>query len=92
VKFPVRDGVGVFRCPGCGCGHRVPVKQSYGGALAWAWNGSENLPTLEPSLVYNFMDPGSRCHSLVRDGRIEFLQDSHHALAGQIVSLPDWEG
>jgi hypothetical protein len=29
----------------------------------------------------------SRCHSFVRDGRIEFLGDSTHALAGQTVPL-----
>lgn len=28
-----------------------------------------------------------RCHSFVRDGRIEFLADSTHALAGQTVDL-----
>jgi hypothetical protein len=30
-----------------------------------------------------------RCHSHVRDGRIEFCPDSEHALAGQTVDLPD---
>lgn len=32
----------------------------------------------------------SRCHSYVRNGMIEFLGDSTHALAGQTVPLPDW--
>lgn len=31
-----------------------------------------------------------RCHSFVTDGRIEFLSDCTHALAGQTVDLPDW--
>jgi len=30
-----------------------------------------------------------RCHSFVIDGRIQFLGDSTHALAGQTVDLPD---
>lgn len=30
------------------------------------------------------------CHSFVRDGRIEFLADSTHELAGQTVPIPDW--
>ena len=30
------------------------------------------------------------CHSFVRDGRIEFLGDCTHALAGQTVDLADW--
>lgn len=30
----------------------------------------------------------SLCHSFVRDGRIQFLSDCTHALAGQTVDLP----
>lgn len=30
-----------------------------------------------------------RCHSFIRDGRIQFLGDCTHALAGQTVDLPD---
>lgn len=30
------------------------------------------------------------CHSFVRAGRIEFLGDCTHALAGQTVPLPPW--
>lgn len=32
------------------------------------------------------------CHSFVTDGRIQFLSDCTHALAGQTVDLPYWEG
>lgn len=31
-----------------------------------------------------------RCHSFVTDGRIQYLGDCTHALAGQTVDLPDW--
>jgi hypothetical protein len=31
----------------------------------------------------------TRCHLFVRDGKIQFLPDCHHALAGQVVDLPD---
>ena len=30
------------------------------------------------------------CHSFVTDGRIQFLADCTHALAGQTVDLPEW--
>lgn len=30
------------------------------------------------------------CHSFVTDGRIQFLDDCTHALAGQTVALPPW--
>lgn len=36
--------------------------------------------------------PERVCHSFVRDGRIEFLADSTHALAGRTVDLPDMPG
>lgn len=31
------------------------------------------------------------CHSFVTDGRIQFLADCTHALAGQTVDLPDFD-
>lgn len=31
------------------------------------------------------------CHSFVTDGRIQFLGDCTHALAGQTVDLPAWD-
>ena len=31
------------------------------------------------------------CHSFVTDGRIQFLNDCTHALAGQTVDLPPWD-
>jgi hypothetical protein len=30
------------------------------------------------------------CHSFIIDGRIQFLGDCTHALAGQTVDLPEW--
>lgn len=30
------------------------------------------------------------CHSFVTDGKIQFLSDCTHELAGQTVELPDW--
>lgn len=32
------------------------------------------------------------CHSFVTDGRIQFLSDCTHALAGQTVELKPWDG
>lgn len=31
------------------------------------------------------------CHSFVTDGKIQFLSDSTHELAGQTVEIPDWD-
>lgn len=77
----------VFHCPGCRCSHSFTVAPLPGPPL-WTWNGSMDRPTFSPSLLYS---ESPRCHSFVRDGRIEYLSDSEHALAGQTVDLPDWE-
>ncbi len=31
-----------------------------------------------------------RCHTFITDGRIQFLGDCSHKLAGQTVDLPAW--
>ena len=80
----------LFRCPGCEDTHHV---------RGWTWNGSKEAPTFSPSiLVYshqamredNTIYSTPQCHSFVTDGRIQFLSDCTHALAGQTVDLPDW--
>lgn len=75
-----------FHCPGCGRSHHVYVK----GEVVWEWNGSMELPTFSPSiLTYRGpTDQDGRCHSFVTDGRIQFLSDCAHELAGQTVDLP----
>lgn len=42
-----------------------------------------------PEAVFNSRF-GSRCHSFITDGRIQFLSDCTHALAMQTVDLPDF--
>jgi Family of unknown function (DUF6527) len=78
-----------FHCPGCGYDHAFRV----GGTRPpdrWTWNGSMDKPTFHPSLLCNQDTPAMRCHSFVTDGRIQFLSDCFHKLAGQTVDLPDW--
>lgn len=78
-----------FECPGCECSHSIPVS----GPRAWNWNGSTEKPTFSPSI---FVNRGSAnptapvCHSFVTDGKIQFLPDCSHKLAGQTVELPEW--
>jgi hypothetical protein len=80
------DGTLLFHCPGCGSTHGVA-----NGAV-WTVNGSEERPTLSPSVLVRFgRDMAKVCHSFVRDGRIEFLTDCTHSLAGHTVDLPDWD-
>lgn len=85
--------------------HAARVAARDGGPLSgdgpvWQWNNSLDLPTISPSLLARWTEGEQHtpkvCHSFVRDGRIEFLTDCTHALAGQTVDLPEvdrgWSG
>lgn len=74
-----------FYCPGCKCNHFF--------TQAWQFNGDYLKPTVTPSLLVNgdLSNPSTpRCHIYVTDGRIQFLADCTHELAGQTVDMePD---
>jgi Family of unknown function (DUF6527) len=62
------------------------------GTPCWTWNGSTESPTLRPSLltrVTKTIGEEIVCHSWVTDGRVEFLGDCTHELAGLTVDLLD---
>lgn len=78
-----------FWCPGCKEMHSLSVGRP--GKPNWQFDGNLESPTFTPSLLYP-REVG-RCHLFVRQGRIEYLGDCHHELAGQTVPmepLPDW--
>lgn len=83
----------LFFCPGCKCGHWFQVGD--GPPPRWTWNGNGDKPTIQPSILaqWNEGDPpvGRQCHSYVTDGRIQFLSDCTHELAGQTVDLPNFD-
>lgn len=95
------DGIR-FHCPGCNEWHSVKTNSL--DHPSWSWNGSLELPTLQPSILvtYNgpdagqtdaegFTAPPAVCHSFVTDGKIAYCADSTHHLSGQTVDLPDWD-
>ena len=69
-----------FWCPGCQCAHPV-----------WGFNGDTEKPTITPSIKveYPTEDQVEICHSFIRDGRIEYLSDCTHSLAGKTVDMLD---
>jgi hypothetical protein len=83
-----------FRCLGCEDEHVIPTKPH---AQGWDFNGDEERPTFSPSILVHAIVTTDgrtitpRCHSFVRDGRIEYLGDCTHILAGQTVDLPEAE-
>lgn len=84
----------VFHCPGCGYDHGLWIRQCLeGGNPQWSFNGDVDKPTFSPSLLVYVDDTRkeSQCHSFIRDGMIQFLDDCKHELAGQTVEIPDSE-
>lgn len=88
-----------FFCPGCKCHHGISTKAP---APTWSWNGDVEKPTFSPSLLVKMgpkADPVTHlapkgaprqvCHSFIREGRIEFLSDCTHELAGQTVEMEE---
>jgi hypothetical protein len=71
----------IIWCEGCGYEHAMnPSIHNF--------NGDINNPTFTPSLLNNF-NPAKVCHSFVTDGKIQYLDDSFHHLAGKTVELLD---
>jgi hypothetical protein len=83
----------VFDCPGCGTTHALRVRTPTAGRPSWEFNGSVDKPTLQPSILATTSWKGVQqvCHSFVTDGRIQFLSDCTHELAGQTVDLQEVE-
>lgn len=87
----------VFWCPGCKEDHQIDTAH-------WGFNGDHDKPTFSPSYL-TWLDPnpnadpqhdpdgkfrnGFRCHSYIKEGMIQFLDDCTHALAGQTVALQE---
>lgn len=72
-------------CPGCNRLHRINVRNPNESTGAkWHWDGNVDRPTFSPSV--NIV---GQCHYFVRNGRIEFCDDSLHFLAGKRVEMPD---
>ena len=83
-----------FWCPGCQMAHVVAV----GEGAQWTYNQNPEKPTISPSIkvthpwwVAETEQYEARvCHSFVVDGKIQFLLDSWHPLAGRVVALPEF--
>lgn len=79
-----------FHCPGCKKTHGV-ASHLYGGGPGWTFNDDLQKPTFSPSILVYPHPAQPRCHSFVRNGQIQFLDDCDHELKGQTVDLPEFE-
>ncbi len=74
-----------FFCEGCGNRHKIETR----GDKVWGWNGDLVKPTFTPSVLATWNEPSGdkRCHSFVKDGQIQYLNDCTHELAGKTIPL-----
>lgn len=81
-----------FACPGCGQTHYIWVS----GRVVWEFNGDRCNPTFSPSIKHTTpcgaTEPDEICHYHIRNGNIEFCEDSTHILKGQTVPLSEIDG
>jgi len=66
----------LFWCPGCDCYH--------GPDEGWTFNGDVYKPTIRPSVLSTGTE---RCHLYVTNGRIQYLGDCSHAMAGKTIDM-----
>ena len=79
-----------FLCPGCKGRHSIIT-----GGVPEACQFNENFdsPTISPSVLVTWAEGEAKikkaCHSYIKNGMIQFLNDCTHELKGQIVPLPE---
>jgi hypothetical protein len=84
------DGTLLFYCPGCEMSHRIND--------GWQISGESNNLTVSPSILTRWQPAGThrpeeekRCHMFIKEGKIQFLSDCTHKLAGQTVSMEEYK-
>ena len=93
----------LFRCPGCNDNHQISVgtwtfngdfeRPTFSPSLLVygnQWPRDEYPEYFKEEHAGVAPGGDTVCHSFVTDGRIQFLGDCTHTLAGQTVDLPEW--
>lgn len=74
-----------YECKGCGYYHVFALKKDGG---HHDFNMDLYNPTVSPSLVQG-TDSKRICHSFIKDGKIQYLNDCWHEMKGMTVELSD---
>jgi hypothetical protein len=89
VIYPITNSPGeyVFYCPGCESNHLINISPNR--ASFHKLTGTSEKPTIRASVLSrgDVKSGKPRCHSFVTDGKIKFLEDCTHNLAGKTVTL-----
>ena len=78
-------------CPACRDHHEQNMGRHFLDDR-WTFNKNLTLPSFSSSLLVHeieeMKDIFPKCHSYINDGKIWYLDDCTHAMAGQTVELP----
>jgi len=90
------DGVYLFFCPGCRCGHwfsttgRTPSHPNeVRDQFKWSFNNDFEKPTVRASILVKTTRDAT-CHSFITDGKIQFLSDCTHELKDKTIGMEDF--
>jgi hypothetical protein len=90
VLLPIKNSPGrfVFFCPGCRASHIINTNP-HNGLPVHTILGSPDKPTIRASVLSKGDKKIGKphCHSFISHGRIKFLKDCSHDLAGLTVLL-----
>lgn len=90
------DGIYMFFCQGCNNCHWFSTS---GRSLSnpdkitgpkWQFNNNFEKPTIRASILVRLAN-NKVCHSFITDGKIQFLNDCSHKLAGKTVELENFD-
>lgn len=84
-----------YWCPGCNALHGVAIRPDVNSnGAGWEFSGTLERPTYSPSQLTTYgVDSHNVCHTFIREGMIQYLNDCTHSMRGQTVPLPplpDW--
>lgn len=104
IDCPNGERIAMFYCPPCDT-HHGPRVGGPGSCWYWngSMDSPTFTPSIKVTGKRRLTDdeyqrvmrgeilniPESVCHSFVTDGRIQYLNDCTHALAGKTIDLPD---
>lgn len=81
------DGKLVWWCPACETYHGGFVDGQ--NRPVWGFDGNFESPTFTPSFLVKMprADKVNICHTFVKNGQIQYLNDSTHSMAGKTIPM-----
>ncbi len=74
-----------YRCLGCECFHFFKIVEDGG---KHTFNKDMDNPTVTPSLLCDWQGV-PKCHSYIKNGKVQYLSDCEHKYAGLTIDLPN---